>query len=845
LYWPAKDDAVSFYAYSPAASVNVNGFSSQMNDGVSPRDNALVDYLVPNEPGPTITGSKPSGAKLPEDFLIAVKKQALAKGDTVRLDFRHALSMATFAARNTTKDLNVTIEKVQLINLDTHGKLDLAQDFSKDDIYWVDQSSTADYTAGIPLQSDGSYAISLPPKGPNSSYISLTAPTEQMPVLPQGFYVGSTSRHILKKGEAEPTSPGILVTYRASTTLQIVASPGTRAYYPFPALYQGNNYQGKPDFSGVGNLNSFAFQMGKRYQFTFDFDGASYPRIEFSVGSIDDYDSTQIVPTPPALQLLYEGIERTTMLIPDDEQLQLTAGVIHTNQQTWTAEVTSGKGWLTVDSPMGYDGETLRFSARKNTTNLERTGTITLYADTAKRVLTITQKVAPANSFSLPGIDLWIQNSDQPAGYNWFIYTNTLGNICENSEPPFGAHIGYDKMGNAVNYVAASQNPNPVANSCAAIPSDDPTTPWRLPTYVELKAIYSAVSNNPVSDKYGFNINSGYWSASTDCASVNGTGTLDVSFSDGSALGGGKAVKTQYRARCVRDKEAKVLFLPDGTPAGTPLDLNYILVPGSSNQKDRFTVNFIPKQTFTMGNGSQGDNPMHKVTLTKNYYLSPYQVTNAQFAAFLNDKGVGSNGLYEGVQIVRASAGSNNWGLTYSDGRWTPVNGYDLFPIIYVSWNGANAYAAWLTIKLGKKISGYKVSIPTESQWECANRAGTAASGEGSVYPWGASWNDKYGWIRNNSGGHTHEVGTATSSGWGLYDMSGNVWEWCSDWYGSLNTTATNDPIGATSGSERVIRGGYWDNLPSSGCLMAAFRNHVDPSTWSSFAGFRVCIVPE
>jgi formylglycine-generating enzyme required for sulfatase activity len=290
--------------------------------------------------------------------------------------------------------------------------------------------------------------------------------------------------------------------------------------------------------------------------------------------------------------------------------------------------------------------------------------------------------------------------------------------------------------------------------------------------------------------------------------------------------------------------------LPDGTQAGTQVDLRYSLVPGSTNSKDSFKVNFIPKQTFTMGGAGQynGDNPAHRVTLSKSYYFSPYQVTNAQFATFLNDQGVGSDGIFNGVQIVATSAsldnGSYDWGLTYNAGRWMPVSGYDLHPIIYVDWEGANAYAAWLTTKLGTKISGYKVTLPTDAQWECAYRAGTAASGEGSIYPWGSTWDDQYGWVSTNSGGQTHEVGTATSSGWGLYDMAGNVWEWCMDWYDSLNASAVTDPIGANSGTLRVHRGGSWlsNELPRTA---AAYRfSNAGESTLAGNVGFRVCVVP-
>jgi formylglycine-generating enzyme required for sulfatase activity len=503
-----------------------------------------------------------------------------------------------------------------------------------------------------------------------------------MPVLPQGFYVGSTSRHILKKGEAEPTSPGILVTYRASTTLQIVASPGTRAYYPFPALYQGNNYQGKPDFSGVGNLNSFAFQMGKRYQFTFDFDGASYPRIEFSVGSIDDYDSTQIVPTPPALQLLTDGTERTDTLLSGLEHLQIPAGTVQTNQQTWTAEVTSGAGWLSVNSPMGYDSDKLSYSAQKNQSGATRIGTITLYADTAKRVFTVTQEA-------------------------------------------------YDGAGEL--------------------------TTFSVPT---------------------------------------NTGTYQFN----------------------------VAFIPKG----------------------KFWTGGTPDREVTIYNNGSDALPSMEVTLTQDYYLGATEVTNAQYAAFLNDMGVDSTGRMPGDSIwitdsKIVSGGNSPWGVTYVNAQWQPVFGYADYPVIDVSWFGAVAYCKWLD----SKISGYHFSLPTEAQWGRAALCGTPYQYNGMS----DTWSSDFGWRDTNSGMHTHEVSTAKRGKniWNLDDMSGNVWEWCNDWYENKTYPApTNiDPTGAVLTDNPVNRVSRSASAISPGSLSSICRNSSVPTLTTNNVGFRVCAVKD
>ncbi|MDR0994745.1 MAG: SUMF1/EgtB/PvdO family nonheme iron enzyme [Tannerella sp.] len=680
LYWPAKEDAVSFYAYSPAASVNVNGFTSGMN-AATPKDNASIDYQVPTDPGPAFSGSKPGVAKLPEDFLIAYKKQALSKGDTVGLEFLHALSMATFAARNTTKDLNVTIEKVQLINLSTHGKIDLSQDFfSGDDIYWTGQGSPADYTAGIPQQADGSYAISLPPKGANAAYVSLTAPTEQVPVLPQGFNVGFTASKVLHKGEDEPVDPGILITYRASNSMQIVASPGTRAYYPFMRLYQEGYYQGEPDFSGLPRLNAFAFQMGKRYQFLFEFDGKAFPRIEFGVGSIDGYDSTQQVPTPPTLQLLggLSGAEELSdTLLSGLAHMQVTAGMIRTNQPSYTVEVTSGGGWLSIENPvgvLGYDGDSLVYSTSRNNSGATRTGVITLYADTAKREFKVTQ--AP-----------------------------------------------FDNGGALTHFTVSTDSI----------------------TYL-----------------------------------------FDMAFIP------------------------KGLFYTGCQPTGTVTNADGALLGSSA------------------------------VTLTQDYYMSTTEVTNAQYAAFLNDIHIDASGcLVSGYPVwIYTQA----WGLTYKNNQWQAAVGYEDYPVINVTWAGADAYCNWLN----SKISNYHFSLPTEAQWENAAICGLPYllyNGLGNI------WNDDYGWVQANSASKTHAVGTAAEgkSSWNLMDMCGNVAEWCSDWYGSSYPAPTaTDPDGAPltgSPTQRVIRGGSWGTPGAN--ASSTYRGSLAPASYNTSTGFRVCAVAD
>lgn len=166
------------------------------------------------------------------------------------------------------------------------------------------------------------------------------------------------------------------------------------------------------------------------------------------------------------------------------------------------------------------------------------------------------------------------------------------------------------------------------------------------------------------------------------------------------------------------------------------------------------------------------------------------------------------------------------------------------YPVHYVSYNmirGNSAGAGWpvsFTVDsssfLGKLRvrTGLDFDLPTEAQWEYACRGGTT-----TTYSYGDSANGSYMWYPSNSSSKSHEVGTKSPNPWGLYDMHGNVWEWCLDWYASSLTGGT-DPKGSSSGSGRVARGGSWGN-DASVCT-SSFRSISSPSGESFCYGFRL-----
>jgi formylglycine-generating enzyme required for sulfatase activity len=132
----------------------------------------------------------------------------------------------------------------------------------------------------------------------------------------------------------------------------------------------------------------------------------------------------------------------------------------------------------------------------------------------------------------------------------------------------------------------------------------------------------------------------------------------------------------------------------------------------------------------------------------------------------------------------------------------------------------------------GRLPTGYTYTLPTEAQWEYACRAGTTGDFAG--------YQDVMAWYSSNSGGTTHSVGTKQPNAWGLYDMHGNVEEWCLDWYAKYSSDAVTDPVGPASGSSRVIRGGSW-GLDAASCR-SAIRYDYEPGNRVSDVGFRLAL---
>ncbi|MCC7503672.1 MAG: formylglycine-generating enzyme family protein [Saprospiraceae bacterium] len=234
------------------------------------------------------------------------------------------------------------------------------------------------------------------------------------------------------------------------------------------------------------------------------------------------------------------------------------------------------------------------------------------------------------------------------------------------------------------------------------------------------------------------------------------------------------------------------------------------------------------------------EKPPHPVTLS-DFSLSRTEVTNEQYAAFLNDYGSTTvkSGPYKGETMIV----EHDWGIRFPDqkglGGYAPQQGYDNHPVVYVSWYGASEYCRWLSERTGQNYR-----LPTEAEWEYAARGGQKADPKRMFLYAGSDNLDEVAWYDDNSGNQTHPAAQKKPNALGLYDMSGNVWEWCSDWYGSdyYQTIAkgVRNPTGPDSGGDRVIRGGGWIGTPRN--CRAAFRGHDGPASRSSDVGFRLAL---
>ena len=245
------------------------------------------------------------------------------------------------------------------------------------------------------------------------------------------------------------------------------------------------------------------------------------------------------------------------------------------------------------------------------------------------------------------------------------------------------------------------------------------------------------------------------------------------------------------------------------------------------NREQQENTIFVQGGTFIMGNNSSsvyGKYPLHPVTLS-DFYIDKYEVTNLEYCEFLNEQKIKSSASCCGIKYLKIE--SKDCQIEFRNDSFICKTGKENFPVIEVSWYGASEYCRW---KGGR--------LPSEAEWEYAATGGYVSRGYKYA---GSNSIDKVAWYGDNADKSTHQIGQKEPNELGIYDMSGNVWEWCYDWYDFdfYKNCQQNDPINYSVTNHKVIRGGSWFNYALN-CRTRSYSK-LNPYYSYNYVGFRVC----
>jgi formylglycine-generating enzyme required for sulfatase activity len=272
---------------------------------------------------------------------------------------------------------------------------------------------------------------------------------------------------------------------------------------------------------------------------------------------------------------------------------------------------------------------------------------------------------------------------------------------------------------------------------------------------------------------------------------------------------------------------------------GNSLGMTFVLIPsgefvmGSSPEEAQRIAGLMDQKKILdwYPDSPRSEAPPRKTRISKPFYLCATETTLGEFRAFVADAAYVSDAERDRKGADGKEGGRWTTGTAFT---WTSM-GYERGedqPVVNVSWNDARAFCAWLSRKEGRRYR-----LPTEAEWEYACRAGSATR-----YYWGDedSKRNEYAWTGANSAGGPHPVAQLKPNAWGLYDMLGNVYEYCQDYFVAKPYDPADrvDPRGPPQGEERVVRSGSWGTDPMH--PRCAFRGGAGPTHRNMRDGFRV-----
>lgn len=239
------------------------------------------------------------------------------------------------------------------------------------------------------------------------------------------------------------------------------------------------------------------------------------------------------------------------------------------------------------------------------------------------------------------------------------------------------------------------------------------------------------------------------------------------------------------------------------------------------------TLIFVKGGRMKLGSrkGNADEKPTKRIKINS-FYMGKYEVSNQEYAKFLNAKG---NQVENHVNWINLYGKWENikCRIYEKDGKFYVEKGYENYPVNYVNWYGAKAYCDWVGARL-----------PTEAEWEYAAKGGKLKKNK--ILKKIMRKITNYAWFKNNSNSRLHKTGTKEANQLGIYDIYGNLWEWCEDYYSKdyYKTRSKNNPVNTQKLDYKVIRGGSWTDEQKT--LHYTNRNAINPSNHKINVGFRL-----